>query len=57
MIKLPLVIARTGDVENAPGNTLPAFESALPTVRMAWSWTSTLQPTESWSFIIPTTWA
>jgi len=25
----PLVIARTGDVENAPENTLPAFESAI----------------------------
>lgn len=25
----PLVIARTGDVENAPENTLPAFESAV----------------------------
>ncbi len=27
--KKPLVIARTGDVENAPENTLPAFESAI----------------------------
>lgn len=25
----PLVIARTGDVQNAPENTLPAFESAI----------------------------
>jgi glycerophosphoryl diester phosphodiesterase len=29
MDKQPLVIARTGDVENAPENTLPAFESAI----------------------------
>jgi glycerophosphoryl diester phosphodiesterase len=29
MYPKPLVIARTGDVENAPENTLPAFESAI----------------------------
>lgn len=29
MLERPLVIARTGDVENAPENTLPAFESAI----------------------------
>jgi glycerophosphoryl diester phosphodiesterase/2-polyprenyl-3-methyl-5-hydroxy-6-metoxy-1,4-benzoquinol methylase len=29
MYEKPLVIARTGDVENAPENTLPAFESAI----------------------------
>jgi glycerophosphoryl diester phosphodiesterase len=29
MVERPLVIARTGDVENAPENTLPAFESAI----------------------------
>lgn len=29
MIERPLVIARTGDVESAPENTLPAFESAM----------------------------
>lgn len=29
MHEKPLVIARTGDVENAPENTLPAFESAI----------------------------
>jgi glycerophosphoryl diester phosphodiesterase len=29
MSEKPLVIARTGDVENAPENTLPAFESAI----------------------------
>ena len=29
MSKNPLIIARTGDVENAPENTLPAFESAI----------------------------
>lgn len=29
MVGKPLVIARTGDVENAPENTLPAFESAI----------------------------
>jgi glycerophosphoryl diester phosphodiesterase len=29
MKRKPLVIARTGDVEHAPENTLPAFESAI----------------------------
>jgi glycerophosphoryl diester phosphodiesterase len=29
MVKKPLVIACRGDVENAPENTLPAFESAI----------------------------
>ena len=29
MYKKTLVIARTGDIENAPENTLPAFESAI----------------------------
>jgi glycerophosphoryl diester phosphodiesterase len=29
MYEKPLVIARTGDVEKAPENTLPAFESAI----------------------------
>jgi glycerophosphoryl diester phosphodiesterase len=29
MYETPLVVARTGDVENAPENTLPAFESAI----------------------------
>ena len=29
MADRPLVIARTGDAENAPENTLPAFESAI----------------------------
>ena len=29
MSEKPLLIARTGDVENAPENTLPAFESAI----------------------------
>lgn len=29
MYEKPLVIARTGDIENAPENTLPAFESAI----------------------------
>jgi glycerophosphoryl diester phosphodiesterase len=29
MYKTPLVIAQRGDVENAPENTLPAFESAI----------------------------
>lgn len=29
MNRKPLVVARTGDVENAPENTLPAFENAI----------------------------
>ena len=29
MHEKPLVVARRGDVENAPENTLPAFESAI----------------------------
>jgi glycerophosphoryl diester phosphodiesterase len=29
MYEKPLVVARRGDVEKAPENTLPAFESAI----------------------------